>query len=105
MRTARPTRRRIEANFGDLGSDALAAADEVAAVADLLADPAYEVFDLPEFDFETRTLAEFEATIVPVVDQMASVVELSSWPLGGVSGSGKSSAHLLAQLHGFGEVA
>ncbi|RSN32217.1 hypothetical protein DL990_20065 [Amycolatopsis sp. WAC 01416] len=102
MRTARPTRRQIEAAAEDLDFDALSVSP--AGVADLLADPGYEVSGLPEFDFETRTLAEFEAAITPV-DETASVVELSSWPVGGVSGAGKTSTRLLAQLHGFGEVA
>lgn len=97
MRTARPTRRQIEADFGDLGFDALVVADEVVAVADLLADPGYEVFGLPEFDFETRTLAEFEAEITPAVDQVAPVVELpSTWLAAGRSTQGK---------YDFGEVA
>ncbi|MGW4829749.1 hypothetical protein ACWEOG_19355 [Amycolatopsis japonica] len=92
MRTARPTRRQIEADFGDLGYDALVAADEVAAVVDLLADPGYEVFGLPEFDFETRSLAEFEASISP-----APVITL---PL-----ANRGTSTPVVELYDFGEVA
>ncbi|MBB5852519.1 hypothetical protein ACFQ05_04460 [Amycolatopsis umgeniensis] len=109
MRNARPTRRQIEANSDDLGFDALTitpagvdalvASDEVTAVEDLLADAGYMAVDLPEFDFEPRTLAEFETEISP-----APVVELATWSVAGLPGQGKS-AGALAALYDFGEVA
>ncbi|WP_410580289.1 hypothetical protein [Amycolatopsis sp. lyj-108] len=99
MRTARPSRRQIEAATDGLDYDALAV-DSFAP-----ADWGYEVFDLPEFDFETRTLAEFEAAITPVVEDVAPVVELpSAWAIAGTPGQGKSAAALTA-FYDFGEVA
>jgi hypothetical protein len=85
MRTARPntTRRQIEMAAEDLDFDALAIGpaelaesgtpvveDELAGVADLLAEFDYEVYDLPEFDSTLYGLPEFEtaelASIVPL---------------------------------------
>ncbi|MFD6073673.1 hypothetical protein [Amycolatopsis lurida] len=60
MRTARPTRRQIEAAADGLDYDALA------VDACVLADSGYEVFGLPEFDFETRSLVEFESELEQV---------------------------------------
>ncbi|MFD6073660.1 hypothetical protein [Amycolatopsis lurida] len=102
MRTARPTRRQSESGPAAIGSDArgvevtLEMADEALAAA----EAGYPVFDLTEEDLAAMSLDEFEEAITP-----APVFELFSWPLGGVSSSGKSSARLLAQLHDVGEVA
>ncbi|WP_340687811.1 hypothetical protein LCL61_17575 [Amycolatopsis coloradensis] len=86
MRTARPTRRQIEAAADGLDYDALAM-DSFAP-----AGWGYEVFDLPEFDFETRSLAEFEVAITP-----APVIPL---PL---ANRGMSTSAV--ELYDFGEVA
>lgn len=115
MRTARQTRRQIEAASEDLvfdalavgpaGVDALVAVDEVATVADLLGEFDYGMYDVPEFDLQTRTLAEFEAAITPAPVEVAPVLELApSWPVAGLPGQGKATGDLSA-LYGFGEVA
>ncbi len=102
MRTARPTRRQIETNVDELGLGArgvevtLKRADEALAAAEV----GYPVFDLPEEELAAMSLEEFEEAITP-----APVFELFSWQHGGVSGSGKSSALLMARLHNVGEVA
>ncbi|MFD5245656.1 hypothetical protein ACFWIW_13980 [Amycolatopsis sp. NPDC058340] len=98
MRTARPTQ--SESGPVAIGSDASGVELEMADEALAAAEAGYPVFDLPEEDLAALSLEEFEQAITP-----SPVFELFSWPHGGVSGSGKSSARLLAQLHDVGEVA
>ncbi|MFE5571247.1 hypothetical protein ACFQ68_40050 [Amycolatopsis japonica] len=100
MWTARPTHRQSESGPADLGSDARGVELEMADEALSAAEAGYPVFDLPEEELAAMSLEEFEEAITP-----APVFELFSWPHGGVSGSGKSSGRLLAQLYDFGEVA
>lgn len=102
MWTARPTRCQSEPSTADLGSDArgVEATLEMADEALAAAEAGYPVFDLSEEELAAMSLEEFEEAITP-----APVFELFSWSHGGVSGSGKSSTRLLAQLHDFGEVA
>lgn len=74
MRTARPTRRHLEATAADLDFDALAeggvfvVGDELAGIA-ALAEFDFEVYDLPEFDSTLYGLPEFEMSdLAPVLE-------------------------------------
>ncbi len=84
MSNARPntTRRQREGAADDLDFDALAidlggldeiealvVEDELAGVADLLAELDVPVYELPEFDYEAFELAEFApAVLAPVIE-------------------------------------
>lgn len=108
MRTARPTRRQLEAAADVLDFDALAVSP-VEMPMDLLAEFDYEVYDAPEFDLVALPLEEFEAAIIPAgveAGAWAPVVELLSTKVvvGGQTVRGKSTGDLAA-LFGFGEVA